>query len=851
MVSPSGEQMQVSAAEAGTLAGLGYKQLTPEFTAQQAEQAKYGEGIVNELEAAGLGILRGSTLGLSDLALRKINPEWADSAAKLKQYNPDASLAGELGAFALPGLGAIKALGAAGKAAKTAGLLQGLVSSGGAGLGKIATKIVGDNLAGHALGAGINMAAQSAVYQAAHNLSEDALGDRDMTAESILAHTGQAAILGAGIGAALPIVARGTQAIANSAPVRYAVSGAAKQFAKFFDPDRSLQLFTGAMKKELGAETGKRFQTAVSELAHDSGASLYSAGEVALDPLTAKIVKTGSGGLPNQSASYERLQSIKTQAGEAMGETLREADAASAPIRQAAAERFAAERTAAASATAAARERANALARSFGNMDERLAADAAAERLAGVEAALPEKLAGESANLQSKLSSDAMAKIDKWEKTAQVGSAEARGLRGIVSDVAKKIGDPEAGLIDMHQMRMGLDARVGGKNWQKLAGEEIEIVKDMRRAVSAKMDSTLSGLADAGLMAPDALNKWKRLNRLMSNLYTIEKPLEGAIARSEGNVNVMGLRFRDIGIGAVGAGVLGPAGAALGVANKALQTDTGLLARAAIGEKLQKLAWAEQLMGKTQNEISNSVKSFLGGAKADKVAASAVAKFGAPVAYALSTKAEPAARSKSQQSWFDETRQQILSVAGNPEQFAAAQGAQAQPLADAAPGVTDALIGKQLQVYAYLANAMPKNPGMPTNIFTDSWKPADYEVANFRKVVQVARAPLTILKDLRAGTITGAQVEAVKTLYPRLYESILDRVRQEVTAPDMKTTYQQRLKLGQLFQGTEPTMAPEFIAAMQTPATKPEEPKNTVRPPGGSVKLSKNYATSTERAANR
>lgn len=799
VISPDGVVGTVAAEELPRALETGYQQATPEALEDNKQRNIYGKGVLNQLEAGALGFLRGSTLGLSDVAMRALTPGLADTAAKLKKYNPDESTIGEVASFLTPALGGIKALGTAGKAAKSAGLLQGLVSSGGAGLGKIATKIVGENLAGHALGAGINMAAQSAVYQAAHNLSEDALGDKDLTAESILANTGQAAILGAGIGAALPVVARAAQAVANSAPVRYAVSGAANQFAKFFDPDRSLQLFTGAMKKELGAETGKRFQTAVSELAHDSGASLYSAGEVALDPITVKIVKTAGGGLPNQAAAYDRLQAIKTQAGEAAGGLLQQAD------------------------------------------------DVA--RQAGVVPNME--------GLTQQYEQPILDKIQKWLGNAQITEGAAAGMRNDVKQIARAIGAKDGSLSAMHEMRKALDARVGGKNFEKLASEEIEIVKDMRKVLSQKMKEGIDDLAAQKLLPPDSAERWTKLNRLMSNLYTIEKPLESAIARSEQNVNVLGLRFRDIGIGAIGGGVLGgPAGVAIAAANKAAQTDVGLLARAAIGEKLQKLAWAEQLMGKTQNEIASSIKGFLGRADAGKLAAEGVAKFGAPkfgapVAYAMASKAEPSNRVKSQQNWFEETRNQILAVAGNPEQFAADQGTQAQPLANAAPGVTDALIGKQMQVYAYLASVMPKNPGMPMNIFTDSWKPADYEIANFRKVVQVARAPLTILQDMRAGTITSDQVMAVKTLYPRLYDSILDRVRQEVTAPDMRTTYQQRLKLGQLFQGTEPTMAPEFIAAMQTPTSKPEEPKNTVRPPGGSVKLSKNYATSTERAANR
>lgn len=791
MLSPAGQATQVPASQAATMAALGYKSITPELTEQQARQAKYGDGIVNEIEAAGLGILRGASLGLSDLALRKINPEWADSAAALKEYNPDASLAGELASFAIPALGSIKALGAAGKAAKATGLLQGLVSSGGEGLGKIATKIVGENLGKFASPA-VNMAAQSAVFQAAHNLSEAALGDHELTAESILANTGQAAILGAGLGVALPVATQVAKTVGETAPVRYALSGAAKQFAKFFDPDRSLQLFTGAMKKELSPETGVRFQTAVKELANDSGASLYSAGEVALDPLTAKLVKTASGPLPNQAAAFERVTALKNQSGNLIGETLAKADAAAAG--------------------------------------------------AGIEAG--------ASSFGIKEAQAIGGKIEKYRKTLQISEATAQSIQNETNDIVRGINEAKT-LKELHEMRMGLDKRVGGKNYETLATEEIEVVKELRKILSKKIDAGISDLAKNKLVSENSAELWRRANRLYSNLYAIERPLAGAISRAESNVNVMGLRFRDIGIGAIGAGVLGPAGVALGVANKALQTDAGLLVRAQIGDKLRHLGWAEQMMNKSQAQIANSIKGFLGSKDFVGEASKAVGKFGAPVAYATTSTMQPTSRVKTQQDWFSETKKQIVDVATNPEAFANQQGLEANGMANSAPGVTDALINKQLQIYGYLAEVMPKNPGMPTNIFNDDWKPADYEVQQFRKIVQVAREPLSLLTDLRNGTLQPAQVDAVKTLYPKLYEKILEQVRDEISAPDAKATYSQRLRLGQLFAGTEPTMSPQFVAAMQTPQATPEQPQQKMRPPGGAVNLGKNLQTSTERTANR
>lgn len=764
VISPDDQVGTIDASDLNNALDEGYKPATPENLASLQDKQQYGKGVVNELEAGALGFLRGSTFGLSDLAMRKFTPDWADDAAKLKQYNPNASLAGEIGSFVVPAIGAAKALGTAGKVAQSTGMLQQLVSKGAGGLGEVASKIVGDNLAGKAIGAGAKLGAEAAVYQAAHNLSENALQDKDLTAESILAGTGQAAILGAGIGAAIPLVAHGAQSVAKRAMDFGPAKSLANKAEDFFDPDRSRQLFSGAMQKELNPETGARFQSGVSELA-DSG--LYARGKVALDPNTAKFVQTAEGGLPSQAEVQARVKTLTPEVGKAIGNITKDADAA----------------------TNAAR-------------------DVVADATKWTEAD------------QSAL----MTKVNEWRSNAQISVSEADRFEKEIGRIATKV-DEKAGSLEMlHKLRKGLDARVGGK-FGTIGSEEIELVKSARAVVGQKIEAGLQAAAQDGLVAPEMVEQWQGLNRLYGNLKSISNPLSRAVGRAESNVNVLGLRFRDIGIGAVSGGVLGgPAGVAAAVANRAAQTDRGLLFRAEIGDRLQKLAWAEKLTQDGQKTIADGLRGFLTNANSAKVASEGVKKLGAPIDYAIAQRALPKERTDNQQRWFEDTRTALMTAMRDPQTFAAQQGAQLQGLADHAPGVADAVLQKQLQVYSYLLQTMPKNPGVPLSIANDHWKPADYQVQDFRRVVQVARAPLTIMQDLKTGNVSQRQVDAVKTLYPKIYDSILTQVQALVNAPDTKVTYQQQLKLGRLFPGVIPTMQPGFVAAMQQPNTKPKEP---------------------------
>jgi hypothetical protein len=914
MVNPQGEVEQVPAHQAGVLAALGYVQNTPELQAAEAERQKYGEGVVNELKAGALGVLRGATVGLSDFTIRKgeqagFLPEGAtEDVRKLREYNPDASLTGELGSFALPGLGTIGALGKAGKAASKLAILQTLVNKGGAGLGEVAKRIVGET-AGKIVAPTVQMAAEAAAFQAGMNISEESLYDRDLTAEAIIANTGQAAILGGGIGAAVPAALMTgkavTQGIIKAPPVKWAVNGAARQVQRFFDPDRSVALYAGAMSKGgLLQDTikGRRFQSAVHDL-REGG--FFKSGQVELDAATGELVHVKPGELPSQAQAYERLEHVADQTYKSMADVLEAAEdarvsaglvepqifdeVAGAPIKgpkigtkksawdaikeaggiddydaaraDAAYERWLAGKgpkpepfegghfdainqlldLKGTNRVSGGREAFDKLTRGTRTWDQIDNVIEELRQVPGLEKlrlpdAIQEALADTSFEFGANVKRVAQPtpglelqpirdKIDKWARNARISDTEAERLRATVDDIAVKVGAKEGDMLELHAMRRDLDDRVGGKNWEKLATEEVEIVKDVRRALSKKIEATLQTLGESGVLPKDAFDRWKRLNKLYSDLMTIKDPLDWQRARSTANVNVGGLRWRDmlataVG-GSAGSAIGGPVGAALGssvgVVNRILQTDEGLLLRAALGERLQQLAWAEKLTTLTQKGITDSLRAFLTGVDTGKIGAGAVKKFGAPVAYAITERQPPAERRASQQNWFKETQNALMAIAADPQAFIEQQSQALQALGTAAPELHDAVLQKQLEVLSYLTTVMPKNPRLPASVLADDWEPSEKDVLGFRRVVQAARDPLSVLEDMRKGTLAKEQVEAVRTLYPKLYEQMLEAVRASLNTPGQNTrpSYQQRLRLGLLFPGTERTLDPNFVASMQ------------------------------------
>lgn len=807
MVAPDGSVQTVRGAHVGTLQALGYQPMTPELRQQLDDKAKFG-GTLGEIGAAGLGFARGASFGLSDLAIKEgegagLLPEGAtEGARKLRDFNPTASLVGELGSFAIPALGAVKALGTAGKVARVAGAGIAGVDALGTTLGKAATSIVGKEIGKYAAPA-VKAAAEAAIFNAGHNISEESLANRDLTAEAVLAHTGEAAILGGGIGAGLPLMLRAGQkaaaAVAESAPVEWVIGEAGKKAAKFLDPQRAAQLYSGAMSQgKLLDDTieGEAFRGSVKNL-WDKG--FYKGGIVDIDDATGLLRQVESGRLLNQQEMLARGRTLSKRAGSVMGAVKDEADD---------------------------------VVKALGKPSAFAVSEQDADRL--------------------------LDQIWKYNKTGAISNATETKFVDMVSEDLGRIRAADS-FAELHELRQGLDSRIGPKNFLKLENKEKEIVKEVRRIVADKMRNGLGELEQAGAIQAGSLERWNNANALFGDLVTVNKAIAKQTGRTEANVNVMGLRFRDIGIGAIGGGVLGgPAGVGIALANKAIQTDQGLLARAMLGERLQALGWLQKTTGAAEKSIAKSVSSFIRGVDAASVGAAITRtpRIGELTAIARDLPqpiTDAQTRADTDAEWFDKTRKELLAVATDPQTAAEKMGADLSVLSASAPKTTDAVVTKWLAVNDYLLKQMPKNPGSPLNILAPQWKPADYEISRFRDVVRVARQPLLILGDIKAGTVTRAQTTAIQTLYPSLYQTMFDQVRDAVTKPGVSLPYEKRLQLGTLFPGVEASMVPGFATRMNTAQDAKEPSGKMGYRPGGAGKSAKGsrHETGLDRLSTR
>jgi hypothetical protein len=90
------------------------------------------------------------------------------------------------------------------------------------------------------------------------------------------------------------------------------------------------------------------------------------------------------------------------------------------------------------------------------------------------------------------------------------------------------------------------------------------------------------------------------------------------------------------------------------------------------------------------------------------------------------------------------------------------------------------------------------------------------QVDRFMRYVRAVADPLSILDDLRDGTVTQEGAEAVRTVYPELFQDLADTILTELEGREEPLPYEERIRLGILLGApTDPTLEPAFVAELQ------------------------------------
>jgi hypothetical protein len=400
--------------------------------------------------------------------------------------------------------------------------------------------------------------------------------------------------------------------------------------------------------------------------------------------------------------------------------------------------------------------------------------------------------------------------------------------------VQPKGGDPVTSIRELTRLRQGLDDQI----YQAKRGVNLTqqgappALKDLQRARMILEESIEAANDKAATFFEDkAAQSYKEVKTQWRHLNLADEIAGAAQLQDLGNRVVSP---SDYGVGAA-AGMLGggPVGAvASAFAHKTIREHSSAVL-AVLADKLA-------------NNLDGKIESGLGAFFRESTARAAASTAGldrAASAVPLKRIVTPAAvdaftgKAKDLQSAYERRVAELTDAsrdmgAGVRASMLTAMGGGA----DAMPRLTQAATLTATKGAQYLESQLPSGTAAPT-VFQPTRKisPSDLQIREFAQKWSAVANPLSVIDDLRRGTVTHAQIDALKAVYPELYAEVQVKALEKIRVLDeqgKRMPFNDRLQLDlflDLNGAGEPTLSGKFIdrvAGMQAAKAKQDaQPK--------------------------
>lgn len=318
---------------------------------------------------------------------------------------------------------------------------------------------------------------------------------------------------------------------------------------------------------------------------------------------------------------------------------------------------------------------------------------------------------------------------------------------------------------------------------------------------------------------------WAEANRKFQISKLIDKPLS---LRAAADAPLVG--FKDALLGTTAAALGGPTAAAAAIASKRfLESD--------LKKKLIVLHAAEKTSRNAVQNITNSVANFF------TSAAKSVKKSAIPEASTIFqnsgfsqdfTKPNKPKAAENDIQAFKNMSKNIAEYSSNPEKLAKRLAISTSKLDYVAPNIAQKTREGMVRAVDFLADKLPKDRNQPFDLFQSQreFVPSTQVLAKFKRYVQVVEDPYSVLKDLESGTATQEHIEALKVVYPSIYNKIRTEALNYVIKNPTDLDFNKKAQLAILLQAPViPSMQGKAIANLQSTYIPEEKPES-----GGAVK---------------
>jgi hypothetical protein len=201
---------------------------------------------------------------------------------------------------------------------------------------------------------------------------------------------------------------------------------------------------------------------------------------------------------------------------------------------------------------------------------------------------------------------------------------------------------------------------------------------------------------------------------------------------------------------------------------------------------------------------------------------------------------------------YERRAEQLNRLKSDPAGIADRVGGALGPNSTAAPKATAVATATAIRGIEFLAEKMPPGRTDPYSAQPMLERPriSDAEASKFRRFLAAADDPTIVLDEAAKGTLTREHVEAVKAIYPALYEEMQVQVMESLATSRKKLSYSRRIQLGILLDiPTDKTLSPDFVSAIQgTYAQGAGDAESPPPPPARPINVAGSLQTATQSA---
>lgn len=298
----------------------------------------------------------------------------------------------------------------------------------------------------------------------------------------------------------------------------------------------------------------------------------------------------------------------------------------------------------------------------------------------------------------------------------------------------------------------------------------------------------------------------KTLNKKFQHLSIAEEAAQDTQTRIATNRNLSLSDYLSGGAAAAsGHGLLAPVAA---VAHK-IARERGNAVAAVLLEKASQLGAIQRVTNKVDTQVEGAVSGYFKSLKDRRLSART-----------FSVKDE---EFETPRARYEERAKQVAVAASLPRVEAEHVAKVLGPsIGSHAPNTVAAMAKTAQAGSAYLAAHLPKtaqaNPLTPQ---LERPKVSDAEMARFLKVAAVVDNPTTVLRDLHNGTLTRDQVDAMKKVYPQMYDEIRTKVMVKLTDQKSDMPYSAKVQLGLLLDlPSDPSLSAQAVKQFQSTFAK-------------------------------